>query len=66
MQAIALAGGLGQFAAKQRIQIRRKINGAESIFTFNYAAFEAGTNLKDNIEIREGDVIIVPERGLFD
>jgi polysaccharide export outer membrane protein len=35
MQAIALAGGLGIFAAKQRIQVRRKINGAESIFVFD-------------------------------
>jgi polysaccharide export outer membrane protein len=66
MQAIALAGGLGQFAAKQRIQVRRKINGAESIFIFDYTAFEAGTNLKNNVDLREGDVIIVPERGLFD
>lgn len=66
MQAIALAGGLGQFAAKQRIQVRRKINGGESRFIFDYTAFEAGTNLKDNVELREGDVIIVPERGLFD
>lgn len=66
MQAIALAGGLNQFAARQKIQVRRKINGADSIFIFNYSAFEAGTNLKDNVELREGDVIIVPERGLFD
>jgi polysaccharide export outer membrane protein len=66
MQAIALAGGLGQYAAKNRIQIRRKINGSESIFVFNYSSFEAGTNLKDNVELQEGDVIIVPERGMFD
>ncbi len=66
MQAISLAGGLGQFAAKQRIQVRRKVNGGESIFIFDYLAFEAGTNLKDNLQIQEGDVIIIPERGLFD
>jgi polysaccharide export outer membrane protein len=66
MQGIALAGGLGQYAAKQRIQIRRKINGSESIFIFNYSSFAAGTNLKDNIELQEGDVVIVPERGMFD
>jgi polysaccharide export outer membrane protein len=66
VQGIALAGGLGPFAARQRIQVRRKINGAESLFVFDYSAFEAGTNLKENVELREGDVIIVPERGLFD
>lgn len=66
MQGIALAGGLSPYAAKQRIQVRRKINGGESIFIFDYTAFESGTNLKDNVNIKEGDVIIVPERGLFD
>jgi polysaccharide export outer membrane protein len=66
MQAIALAGGFTPFAAKQRIQIRRKMAGGDSIFLFDYAAFELGTNLQDNINLREGDVIIVPERGLFE
>jgi polysaccharide export outer membrane protein len=66
VQGIALAGGLGPFAAKQRIQVRRKINGVESLFTFNYSAFEAGTNLTGNIDLQQGDVIIVPERGLFE
>jgi polysaccharide export outer membrane protein len=65
MQAIAQAGGLGTFAARQRIQIHRKIDGVESIFTFDYASFEAGTNLTGNIDVRGGDVIVVPERGLF-
>jgi len=66
MQGIALAGGFSPFAARQRIQVRRKISGGESIFTFDYWAFEDGTNLTDNIDLRAGDVIIVPERGLFE
>ena len=65
MQAIAQAGGLGPFAARQRIQVRRKINGEESVFYFNYAAFEAGTDLTGNINLLGGDVLVVPERGLF-
>jgi len=65
MQAIAQAGGLGTFAAKQRIQIHRKINGVESIYYFDYAAFENGTNLTGNIDLQNGDVVVVPERGLF-
>jgi polysaccharide export outer membrane protein len=65
MQAIAQAGGLGNFAAKQRIQIHRKINGVESIYYFDYAAFENGTNLTGNIDLKGGDVIVIPERGLF-
>jgi polysaccharide export outer membrane protein len=67
MQAIALAGGVGPFAAKQRIQVRRRAAGGdETIFMFNYKAYEAGADLEGNIRLRAGDVIMVPERGLFD
>ena len=66
LQAIAMAGGLGPFAAKGRIQIRREVNGAESLIVFDYRSFEAGTNLENNVELRANDVIIVPERRLFE
>ncbi len=67
MQAISLAGGVGPFAAKQRIQVRRRgAGGDETIFMFNYKAYEAGMDLEGNIRLRAGDVIMVPERGLFD
>jgi len=66
MQGIALAGGFSPFAATRRIQVRRKINGEESIFVFNYNDFFSGTNLVDNVGVRAGDVIIIPERGLFE
>jgi len=67
MQAIALAGGIGPFAAKQRIQVRRRAPGGdETIFMFNYKAYEAGADLEGNIKLRAGDVIMIPERGLFD
>jgi polysaccharide biosynthesis/export protein len=67
MQAIALAGGVGPFAAKKRIQVRRRAPGGdETIFMFNYKAYEAGLDLEGNIALHAGDVIMVPERGLFD
>jgi polysaccharide biosynthesis/export protein len=66
VQAIALSGGLATFAAKKRIQVRRQIDGLETVFVFNYSAFEAGTDLEGNIYLRPNDVVIVPERGLFD
>ena len=67
MQAIALAGGIGPFAAKARIQVRRRSPGGdETIYMFNYRAYEAGADLEGNITLRAGDVIMVPERGLFD
>lgn len=67
-QAIALAGGLSPFAASRRIQVHRKISGADSIFIFNFKEFETGTNATENVNLnlRSGDIIIVPERGLFE
>jgi len=67
MQAIALAGGLGPYAATRRIQVRRRdTGGREAIFTFNYKAYEAGAELDGDILLHAGDIIMVPERGLFD
>jgi polysaccharide biosynthesis/export protein len=67
MQAIALAGGIGPFAAKNRIQVRRRgPGGDEIIFMFNYRAYEAGNDLEGNITLRAGDVVMVPERRLFE
>jgi polysaccharide export outer membrane protein len=66
MQAIALAGGLGPFAAKQRVQLHRKINGADSIFIFDFNAYASGRDGTDNINLQSGDIIIVPERGLLE
>ena len=66
MQAISLAGGLGPFAAKRRVQVRRQTATGETIFMFDYRAYEAGQDLEGNISLRAGDVILVPERGLFE
>jgi polysaccharide export outer membrane protein len=65
MQGISLAGGLGPFAAKQRIQVRRKVQGEDSIFVFDYYAYQSGQDTTRNIDLKSGDIIIVPERGLF-
>jgi polysaccharide export outer membrane protein len=66
MQAIALAGGLGPFAAKRRIMVRRRNTAGEDIFMFDYRAYEAGQDLEGNITLHAGDVIMVPERGLLE
>ena len=66
VQAIAMAGGLGPFAARQRIQLHRKIDGANSIFVFDYNAYLSGNAADENITLRSGDIIIVPERGLLE
>jgi polysaccharide export outer membrane protein len=64
MQAIAMAGGLGPFAARHRVQLHRKVQGLESVFVFDYGAFESRTGLDSNIDVKGGDIIVVPERGL--
>ena len=67
MQAIALAGGIGPYAAKRRIMVRRRLpGGSEDIFMFDYKAYETGQDLEGNVALRAGDVIMVPERGLFE
>jgi polysaccharide export outer membrane protein len=65
-QAIALAGGLSPFAAARRIQVHRKIEGTDNVLVFDYKAFQSGTGASDNFALQSGDVIIVPERGLFE
>jgi polysaccharide export outer membrane protein len=66
LQAISVAGGFGLYAAKQRVQIRRQIAGREVMFLFDYNAFYSGRNVEDNIDLEPGDVVIIPERGLFE
>ena len=68
LQAIALAGGLDRFAATKRIQLRRTdpSTGQERLFLFNFNAVERGGPIQSMITLREGDVIIVPERHLFE
>ena len=65
MQAISLAGGFSPFAAKSRIQVRRRAPNGEVIFPFNYRAYEAGADIEGNIVLHPGDIIVVPERGIL-
>lgn len=68
LQAVALAGGPARFAATKRIQLRRMdpSTGQEKLYLFNYKALERGGSIQSMITLREGDVIIVPERRLFE
>ena len=65
MQALALAGGLGPFASERRIQVIRKVKGEDLVFQFNYRDYTKGRDMEGNITLRSGDVVVVPERGLF-
>ena len=66
VQAIALAGGFGPFAATKRVQVRRTVRGEELVYNFDYDAFLDGLAVASNIDLRSGDLIIVPERWLLE
>lgn len=68
LQALSQAGGFTKFAAVKRVQLRRTDpqGGRERVYKFNYKALAAGAALPGSIVLGEGDVILVPERGLFE
>lgn len=67
LQFLAETGGLSRFAATKRIQLRRAdSSGAEQVYLINYDAIEAGTSKNGATVLREGDVIVVPQRRLFE
>lgn len=66
LQAIAVGGGVSSFAATKRIQLRRTgSDGVQRVTILNYKALANGAMAND-IELRDGDVILVPERRLFE
>lgn len=67
LQAIAVGGGVTRFAAIKRIQLRRtnRQTGVQNVVTLNYKALANGT-ASNVIELKDGDVILVPERRLFE
>lgn len=68
LQAFAEMGGFTKFAATKRIQLRRTDakTGAPLTFNLNYDAILAGTTADGGIRLQDGDVIMVPQRRLFE
>ena len=62
LQLFAEMGGFGKFAATKRIQLRR---GAET-FKLNYDQIEAGASNAGDTRLKDGDVIVIPQRKLFE
>ena len=61
LQALSETGGFTKFAATKRIILRR----GGKVTKINYKAMANGSGGRD-VVLREGDVIIVPERRLFE
>lgn len=68
LQAVAQSGGFTRFAATKRISLRRNDpqTGQPQVFTINYKALADGAILERAIILQDGDVILVPERRLFE
>ena len=66
LQLFAQMGGFGPFAATKRVQLRRTAkDGTERIYNFNYDSILAGGS-GGTTRLQDGDVIIVPQRRLFE
>jgi polysaccharide export outer membrane protein len=67
LQFFAEMGGFSKFAATKRIQLRRTdASGVEQVYLIDYDAIEKGTSRNGATVLREGDVIVVPQRRLFE
>ena len=68
LQFLAEAGGLSRFAAEKRIQLRRvnPASGEETVYRFNYRSMGGSNSISGTTVLAPGDVIVVPERRLFE
>lgn len=67
LQALSVTGGFTNFSATKRVQLRRtNAQGLQSVFEINYKALEQGAELSNDVALQDGDVILVPERRLFE
>lgn len=60
LQAISTAGGFTQFANEKKIYILRESNGQAQKLPFNYKDVVQGKDLRQNIELKPGDTIVIP------
>lgn len=67
LQAFAEMGGFTRFAASSRVQLRRPAaDGSEELVTLDYKAIEAGLSSAGMTVLAAGDIIVVPQRRLFE
>jgi polysaccharide biosynthesis/export protein len=60
LQLIAIAGGLRDYAESKKIIIVRNENGRPMAYPFNYKDVVSRKSLRQNIELKPGDTVIVP------
>jgi polysaccharide export outer membrane protein len=62
MQLIAVAGGLTEFAESKSISVMRSESGQTKTFSFDYKNVANGKKPGQNIALKPGDTVVVPER----
>lgn len=60
IQALTLAGGLTPYASENKISVLRRDAGKEIVLPFRYSSIKSGKNLKQNVILKSGDVVVVP------
>jgi len=68
LQLLAAAGGITPFAADRRIELRRTDpdSGEVTTYLFSYDGKANGPRIRGGTTLVEGDVVVVPTRGLFE
>jgi polysaccharide export outer membrane protein len=61
MSAISVAGGLKEYANGKNIIVLRTEGGKQKAIRFNYKEVSEGKNLDQNIPLKPGDKVVVPE-----
>lgn len=60
LQLIAMAGGLREFVDGKNISLMRSEKDKQTVFDFNYQDVVKKRYLHQNIELKPGDVVVVP------
>jgi len=60
LQLIAMSGGVAEYADTKKIVVMRTEGGKQVSYPFNYKDVIARKNLRQNIDLKPGDTVIVP------
>ena len=60
LQALTMAGGLTPFADSNDIRVMRRDGERQIVLPFEYGRVVRGQKLEQNIQLRAGDVVVVP------
>jgi polysaccharide export outer membrane protein len=60
LQALSMAGGLTPFADANAIRVMRREGTKQVALPFEYNRVVRGDKVEQNIQLRAGDVVVVP------